>query len=156
MSDFPVRWTMGILVTLVAVAAVTTIMNNGTTESTTREPTTRSDDETSLTTDRLSKITAEGYSCLGPRYGVEIDREEARKLFAHMDDSSMEAIAFAGIWLVDLTGDCHDHADMLERAIIEDGEDLKTHLNRSRRPSGTPPRERLNQTAQRQHCLAAI
>ena len=44
--------------------------------------------------------------------------------------STASTLESAGVWFVDLTGDCHDHADMLEESIIDDGEDPKAHLER--------------------------
>ena len=81
---------------------------------------------------RAIKVLAEGYNCLGPRYGVQIDQAGVRELFTSVETpvSTVSTLESAGIWFLDLTGDCHDHADMLEELIIEDGEDPKAHLER--------------------------
>ena len=95
----------------------------------TPEPTVPPDeaDRAPATNARAIKVLAEGYNCLGPRYGVQIDQAGVRELFTTSTASTLES---AGVWFVDLTGDCHDHADMLEESIIDDGEDPKAHLER--------------------------
>ena len=78
----------------------------------------------------MTKVLAEGYSCLGPRYGVQIDKEALRVAIEEVleEEIILEPLEAVGIWLLDLTSDCHDHADALEESIIEDGKDPKTHL----------------------------
>ncbi len=79
---------------------------------------------------QVSKVLAEGYSCLAPRYGLQIDEEALRVAFEEVLDEeyTLELLGAVSIWILDLTSDCHDHADTLEESIIEDGEDPRTHL----------------------------
>ena len=81
------------------------------------EPTAPPDgaDRAPTTNARAVKVLAEGYNCLGPRYGVQIDQAEVLELFTSVETavSTVSTLESAGIWFLDLTGDCHDHADML-------------------------------------------
>ena len=118
---------IGVVLAACLVIAVCTSVN-------TSEPTAPPDgaDRAPTMNARAIKVLAEGYNCLGPRYGVQIDQAEVRELFTSVETpvSTVSTLESAGILFLDLTGDCHDHADMLEELIIEDGEDPKVHLER--------------------------